>query len=554
MSPSDPSGKTPTKPARHPLFAGVTVTSLGTLVSRVLGVLRESAAAGLLGMSKGGIMDAYVIAFRIPNLFRRLFGEGAMTASFMPVLAANLERDRRAAWKLVSVAMTTLAAALALLVLVAEGVCGLMLVVCGEQPGMRLLLGLTAAMLPYTVFICLAAMVSATLQALGEFSLPAIAPAILNLSWLIGAWFIAPRISSDPQTQAYVMAGCVVVSGVVQWLVQVPALRRQGFRFDLDFAASRQAMGQVMRAMVPTTLGLAVLQINTLTDSVLARGLASVPGQYDTLSWLGGVRCPVTQGAASAVWYGERIYQFPLGLLGVAVATVIFPMLSSHAARGDHARVGADLTLGLRLVLFGAVPAAAGLFFMAEPIARLLLQHGEFTPADTARSATMISGYAVGIWAYCAGPVLVRGFYAVGDRITPLRVGMLAVGLNLGLNLVLIWPLGELALAVSTATAATLQVVLLAWAFSRSDYSLEWGPLRGTVVRTLLAAAPMSAVVRGLLQVIPPAEASLKLAAIRVVVPLAAGGAVYWAAFWLMRGPELRMLRGGLPNDSRLSE
>src|SRR5882672_8002373 len=196
---------------RHPLLAGVTATSLGTLASRVLGVVRESAAAALLGLSKDGIMDAYVVAFRIPNLFRRLFGEGAMTASYLPEFAANLERDRQSAWRLLSAAGVLLAAALVVLVLAAEGICGLLWLVYGDSPGMRLSLGLTATMLPYTIFICLAALAAATLQALGEFRLPAIVPSVLNICWLVGAWFIAPQVTADSRQQAYIMAGCVLV-------------------------------------------------------------------------------------------------------------------------------------------------------------------------------------------------------------------------------------------------------------------------------------------------------------------------------------------------------
>src|SRR4051794_7824503 len=214
------------KGERHPLLAGVTATSLGTLASRVLGVVRESAAAALLGLSTGGIMDAYVVAFRIPNLFRRLFGEGAMTASYLPELAAQLEHDRRAAWRLVSAAAVVLGIALIALVLAAEGLCGVLWLVCGDSPGMRLSLGLTAAMLPYTVFICLAALAAATLQSLGEFRWPALVPSVMNVCWLVGAWFIAPRITSDAAHQAFVMAGCVLVGGVLQLLVQLPALRR----------------------------------------------------------------------------------------------------------------------------------------------------------------------------------------------------------------------------------------------------------------------------------------------------------------------------------------
>jgi putative peptidoglycan lipid II flippase len=537
------------KPPRHPLFSGVSATGLGTLVSRVLGVLRESAAAGLLGLSQGGVMDAYVVAFRIPNLFRRLFGEGAMTASYLPVLAEDLEQDRRRAWKLVSLATTTLLATLALVVVLAEAVCWGLRLAYGDLPGMRLVLGLTAVMLPYTIFICLAAMASATLQTLHEFRVPAMIPSVMNVCWLVTAWLIAPRISSDTAVQAYVMAWCVLVGGALQWFVQWPALRKLGFRFELDFAASRQALGRVARGMIPTTLGLAVLQINTLLDSLLARGFSVAPGEPDRIAWLGGVRYPMAQGAAAAVWYGERIYQFPLGLLGIAVATVIFPLLSRHAARGDFARVGADLTLGLRLVLFGAVPAAAGLFFLAEPIAQLLFEHHHFTHADTLRAAAMIAAYSIGVWAYCASPVLVRGFYALNDRVTPLRIGLLTVGVNLAMNLVLIWPLGEIALAVSTAAAASFQVVLLVRAISGQRCPLNWRELRGTALRTLAATAAMAIVVRLALAIVPPG-ATFSWTFARVMLPLTAGGLAYLAAFRLMKGPELEMLWGRLPERS----
>jgi putative peptidoglycan lipid II flippase len=518
---------------RHPLISGVTSTSLGTLVSRVLGVVRESAAAGLLGLSKDGIMDAYVVAFRIPNLFRRLFGEGAMTASYLPEFAASLERDRQSAWKLLSAAGVLLAAGLVALVLAAEGICGLLWLVYGDSPGMKLSLGLTAAMLPYTVFICLAALAAATLQSLGEFRLPALVPSVLNICWLVGAWFVAPRITADCRQQVYIMAGCVLVGGVLQLLVQVPALARLGFQFRFDIAASRKSLGRILRAMVPTTLGLAVTQVNTLSDSLIARGFSATPGGPTTISWLGGAAYPLKQGAAAAVWYGERVYQFPLGLLGIAVATAIFPLLSRHAAAGRRDRVGNDLTLGLRLVLFGGVPAAAGLFLLAEPLARLLFERQNFTAADTTRAAAMIAWYAIGVWAFCAGPVLVRAFYAIGDRATPVRIGIIAVLANFALNLTLIWPLGEIALAVSTSVAAMLQVGLLAARFSRSGYRLDWPQLCGTLAKSVIATAAMSAIVASTLG-LAPRSPGFGNALSRVALPLASGLVTYVAMYWLV--------------------
>jgi len=427
---------------RHPPMAGARVTSLGTLASRILGMVRDMATAALLGLSHGGVMDAFVIAFRIPNLSRRLFGEGALAASYLPVVSAELEKDRAGAWRLVSVGLTWLAILLVVLVVLAEGLCGLVWLVWGDVPGVALLVGLAAVMMPYLLFICLAAQVAATLHALSRFTVPALVPAVLNLCWIVTAWLVAPRLTDDKQAQAYLLAVSVLVAGLLQLGIQLPALRASGFRFDYNWAASRAALGQIVRAMGPMVLGLTITQINTLADSLIAWGLAAAGGPAQQIAWLpGGLHYPMRQGAAAAIYYGERLYQFPLGILGMAVATAIFPLLSRHAARGDRGKLGHDLTLGLRMVLFLGVPAGVGLILLADPLARLLFQRGEFTAHDAARTARMIACYATGVWAYCALPVLVRGYYALGDRMTPVRVGLAAVGLNLALNLLLVWPL-----------------------------------------------------------------------------------------------------------------
>ena len=202
------------------------------------------------------------------------------------------------------------------------------------------------------------------------------------MCWLAAVWGIAPYFASDKLAQAYAIAAAVLVSGVLQFVVQLPALRRLGFRFDYDWAASRDAFWLVIRSMAPITLGMAVTQLNTLCDSLLAWGLSAEAGASRTIPWLPGeVAYPMQTGAAAAIYYGERFYQLPVGLLGVAIATVIYPLLSRHAARGDHAAVGADLTLGLRLVAFTAVPASMGIMLVARPVVRVLFERGEFTAA-----------------------------------------------------------------------------------------------------------------------------------------------------------------------------
>ncbi len=529
---------------RHTLIAGARITSLGTLVSRLLGMLRDVATAALFGLSQGGVMDAFVVAFRIPNTFRRLFGEGALSASYLPVLTAELELSLQRARSLASVVFVWLSLLLMVLLALLESACGLVWFFWGDVPGMGLLTGLTAVMLPYMLFICLAAQAAATLNAHGHFAAPALAPALLNTCWLVGVWIIAPCLTDDKQAQAYVVAGCVLVSGLLQWLLQLLVLPRFGYHFHYDWQTSRPAVARIAWAMLPMTLGLAVTQINTLLNSFIAWGLSAPAGGPDAFQLLGRhVAYPLSQGAAASIYYGERMYELPLALFGLAVATSIYPLLSRHAARGDHQAVARDLTFGLRLVLFLALPAAVGLMIISEPLARLLFQRGSFTADDTLRAARVISCYAAGVWAYCAIPVLVRGFYSLGDRGTPVRVGCLAVVVNLALNLLLIWPMAEAGLATATSTAAVVQAVLLATLFSSRKVPLGWAPLLRTAARSALATIAMALVALGLLGSLPAGSALIQQA-IHTLLPAATGAGAYLAVYWLLGGEELALLWG----------
>lgn len=526
--------------ARHSLITGARITSLGTLVSRVLGMLRDMATAALLGMSGTGVMDAFVIAFRIPNTFRRLFGEGALSASYLPVLSAELERDRLAAWQLASVLFTWLSVVLGAVTLVIELGC-----LAGwlwfDSPANRLVFGLTAVMMPYMLMICVAAQAAATLQALGHFSVPALAPALLNLCWLAAVWFVAPHLHSKPG-QAYAIAGAVLVAGVLQMAAQLLMLRRFGFRFDYNWSAGRAAIAKIVRTMGPMLFGLAVTQINTLFDSFVAWSFAAAPDGPSTIGWLGhSVRYPLAQGAAASIYYGERLYEFPLAILGIAVATAIYPLVSRHAARGDRKALAADMTLGVRLVLFLGVPASLGLTILAQPLARVLLQHGHFTPDDTVRAARVIGCYAAGVWAYCAAPVILRGFYALDDRVTPVRTGMLAVLVNCLLDVTLIWPWAEAGLAIATAVSTTVQFLLLVWLFQRKQGGLNMAELGRGTLRVVLAALAMYLAISLLAGVVPSADTTAS-AAIRVAVLFVAALVVYFSVHWALGGREFRML------------
>jgi len=254
-----------------------------------------------------------------------------------------------------------------------------------------------------------------------------------------------------------------------------------------------------------------------------------------------GLQYPLQPGAVSALYFGERVYQFPLGVFGVALGTVLFPLLSRHAARGEFDRVRDDLSLGLRLVIGIGFPASAGLALVAGPLTRLLFQHGQFTAADAERTAGILLAYGAGVWAYCAIPVLYRAFYAVGERRIPVILGLSAVALDLTLNLSLVWPLAERGLALSTAISASIQVVCLAWLIQKRVGRLDWLRLARTAAKALLATGLMSAVCLAALKYIHAGPGTLGegvalILAISLAIPIYFG-----LAHWL-RIEELGLL------------
>jgi len=533
---------------------GLRVVISSTLASRLLGAIRDTATASLFGL--GPVMDAFSFAFRIPNLARRLFGEGALSAAFLPAFTRLYETsdplDRRPAWQLASAVFSLLAVVLTGLVLLVEAGLGLWSLRGGGSP---LLLGLTATMLPYAVLICLAAQVSAVLHALGRFGWASFVPIVLNLCWLGGLWVASRAAPGDQVAQAYLMAGAILLAGVLQLALQVPELYRRGFRWSWHWQPVWTEVVAIGRAILPVTIALSITQINSVLDSGIAWLFSQPAGGSPDIPWWPGRTWPLQTGTVSALYFAERIYQFPLGVFGVALGTVLFPLLARHAARQQFDRLRDDLTLALRLVLVIGIPASLGLLAVAEPLTRLLLQHGKFTAADTARTAGMISAYSLGVWAYCGIPVLFRGCYALGDRRVPLQIGMLAVLSDTVLNLTLIWILAEQGLASSTALTAMAQFALLAWSLQRRLGRFDWRQLRSTALRAGLAGLLMWGACRGLQMVQPdwhtllagwlpghPKWARIGSDLVGLVVPVLLGSTVYLLAAWALGIDELWLL------------
>ncbi|HEY3967454.1 MAG TPA: murein biosynthesis integral membrane protein MurJ [Planctomycetaceae bacterium] len=533
------------------VFSALRIVASSTLASRLLGMFREIASARLFGL--GPVWDAFSFAFVIPNLSRRLFGEGALSAAFLPVFARQVESDPRgelqSAWQLASAVFSLLSAFLMGLVLVGELILFGLSYVFADRPETQLMLGLTAVMLPYALLICLAAQVTAVLHALGHFTWPALVPVVLNLCWIASIWLVDPLFDPDRVAQVYALAVCIVVAGVLQLALQWPTLRGFGFRFDRRWQAVRPAVREIVRAMLPVTLGLSITQINTVLDRLIAWSLTAPVAGETAMTLPGGLPHPLAPGAVSALYFGERVYQFPLGVFGVALGTVLFPLLSRHAARGELGRLRDDLSLGLRLVIAIGLPASAGLALVAEPLTRLLFQHGEFTATDTARVVPILIAYGAGVWAYCAIPVLYRGFYAVGERQIPVKVGLTAVGLDLLLNFSLIWPFAERGLAASTAISAAVQVALLSWLIQRRVGRLDWPRLAWTIAKAAVATAAMSAIYLTSRSLMPERTGKIH-DAIALLIPIVLAAAAYFAIARLLGIAELRwLLRGERHSD-----
>ncbi len=515
--------------------------SLLTFLSRVTGLARDAAMSRVFGA--GAITDAFAFAFMVPNLFRRLFGEGALTSSFLPVYA-RLEQEQPA-----------VAAALARMVLARVGVFLGLVVVVGEvilalawpdgaNDSASLSARLVAILLPYMPLVCLVALMGAVLQVHHRFGPTAAAPIILNVAIVASCVGLAPpglRIvgldAITPSTHVTLVAASVIVAGALQWIWSAMALRRVAIRHREERSAALSSFRHVILQAAPMALGLGVLQVNTFVDGLIA--------SYPTLvgPTIFGVVYPLEEGAMASLSFAQRLYEFPLGVFGISVATAIFPQLSREAH--DATAFRATIARALRLVMFIGLPASIGLMLLRTPLTAAVFQGESFSADDTERVATILFAFAPAIWAYSANHVLTRAFYARGETMTPVRVAMAMVALNLLLNVTLIWtPLKTAGLALSTATCAIIQMAVLMRILSRRmGGSLVTDEVIGSWWRTGLVSAVMGAVlfVAGLFA---PAQGSWATMLVTLLVMVAIGAATVLSMATALRMPETRWALG----------
>jgi putative peptidoglycan lipid II flippase len=465
------------------------VVGLAVLCSRVLGLAREQIFAALFG--GGRVMDAFTIAFRIPNLLRDLFAEGALSTAFVTVFTrtAALEDDA-AAWRLANkVATLTIVCLSAITVL---GIVSAPWLVAALAPGFdpakaALTVTLTRVMYPFILLVSLAALVMGMLNARNVFGIPAMASSFFNLGSIAGGVILGYWL--DPHFGPRAIFGLAIgtlIGGALQLLVQLPSLRRQGHAFRADWHWRDAGVAAILRLMGPSMIAASTTQVNVLVNSVFASELGDGPTFWLTVAF--------------------RLMQLPLGIFGVALGTVTLPLLARLAATGNRQAFRGELARGMRLAFLMTLPASIGLMVLAEPIISVLYQHGRFGAHETAESAGALRFYAIGLCGYAALKVLVNAFYALDKRRTPMVVSFVAVGVNLLLNWVFTMRLGwgHRGLALSTACVASSNFLIL--------YFLMRSHLGRLESRTMLALLGKVALASAVLFIIAWAGAHLLLA------------------------------------------
>ena len=523
------------------MIKGFRLIAVLTVVSRVFGMLRDMAFAYFLGA--GLMMDVWVIAFKIPNLGRRIFGEGAATSSFIPVYSDQLKKNRDAAFTLAHTVVTVIVVLLSGVVLAGLAILAYVHRYHAPLESTRLMLVLAALMLPYMVMICTEAILAGILHTHRHFAAPAAAPVVLNViiiaALCLGGWVLA----LPSEEHLFLLAFGVLLAGMVQVGMQIIPMRRRGLTLRPAWQVRSEPFKRILWLMGPMILGMAVTQLNTLADDIIAKSLSgsAEKGEFFFL-FDRQFRYPVWAGSVAGLFYAQRLYQFPLGVLGISLATAIFPVLSDAAADKDQARLAKTTLQGLAAALFLALPSTAGLILVARPLVAAIYQRGQFTADDTRLATGVLIFYALGLCGYFIQQILPRVFYALKNSKIPARTAATTVVLNIMLNLTLIWPLGAAGLALSTALCSYVQVAILLWVLRRhcalGPTREFWVILLKTVISTALMALTGWGVLTALTGLPPTTGGQVS----RIAALVAVCGGVYAVSSWRLKNPMLKLI------------
>ena len=537
---------TKSAPKKASVARSAGIVSLAVMASRVLGLVREMVFAYFFGASKSFANDAYVIAFRIPNLLRDLFAEGALSSAFVPVFSEYLvKRDEREAFRLSNLVATALV--LILGVLVVLGIIFAGPIVAFIAPGFRgnpakfdLTVRMTRIMMPFILLVALAAQAMGVLNARDRFGIPALASSFFNIGSIIGGVAVAAFLADptfthplrsivDKPTESIVgMAYGVLIGGFLQYVVQWPSLYRAGFRYRPMLSFRDEGVRRIFRLMGPAIIGGAAVQVNVLINSNFA---SNIPGS-GPVSWLS---------------YSFRLMQFPIGVFGVAIATATLPAISRNAALEAVSDFRHTLASSIRLAFLLTIPSAVGLIVLGRPIIALIYERGHFTTDDTLHTANALALYAIGLAGYSAIKILAPAFYALGDARKPMIVSLLSIGTNYVMNGLLVSRFQERGLALSTSTVALLNFALLYFIMQRRIQGLEGRRTLLTIIKILIASAAMGAACwamsAGITRLIGDHFAAR---VINVSVSVGLGALIFYAGAWLLKVEELHAATNAL--------
>jgi putative peptidoglycan lipid II flippase len=457
------------------------LVSVATMASRVLGLLRDQVL--LISFGAADLMDAYNVAFRLPNLVRDLFAEGAMSAAFVPTFTRELQQHGKAsAWELGRIVISGLlvvTGAISLLgILFAGPLTGWIAPEYARVPGkLELTTILTQVMFPFLTVVAVAAAYMGMLNAQRRFFIPAFAPAMFNVCSILSVFTLVPLVGWLGGEPMIGLAIGTLVGGIAQAAVQWPALHREGFRFRFHFAPRDERFREVVRLMIPGIVGLAAVQVNQLVNVFLATSTGT--------------------GAVTYLGFAFRLMYLPIGLFGVSIATAALPGIARHAVANDHPAIRNDVSQALRMMMMLNVPATFGLIALAAPIIELLVEYRQITSTDTLGMAAALMGYAPGLVGYSAVKVFSPTFYALKDSRTPVTVSIASIVLNIVLNVTLVRIMSYPGLALGTGLSALFNAGMLFWLLRGRLGGLDERRVLLSLVKILLASTVMAAAAWG---------------------------------------------------------
>ena len=542
-----------------------------TFISRLLGMAREAIAANYFGA--GAVWSAFTVAFTIPNLFRKLLGEGALSAAFIPLYAQAVKREGEAPAESAfpfdspkdgsAGASSSQMSAADFAAASVNLLCGILiaLTIVGEvvlfaltffhlRADYLLAVKLAMVMLPYVLLVCGTAFLGGILQVHQRFIATASTAIVLNLCLIVA--IVAAARAFDLTTEAGQIAAArwlaasVLVAGVVQVAMLLPSLRAAGFRFRLILHLWTPAIRKMLAMSLPVALGAGVLQLSVMLDKGIAFLLAQGAGGATHFELLGmSIRYPMSGGAAARLNWAQFMYQFPLGVFAIALATAIFPRLSSDAIDADRTQFKRVLRQGVEAALFIGLPASVGMIVVRYPAVRLLFERGNFTPDDTRWVALSTAIYSAAIWAFSLQQILNRAYYALHDTTTPLVWAIVNLALNLAIELPLLWTgLGEAGMAVGTLVSFAIQSVMMLWMLDRRLGGIGLRESGGAIARMVAASLVMWLTCVGVqsLPIYPVGSGKLVWATQLTILMLTGGGVYFAAAAALGLTGQMRML------------